>query len=154
MQRAWRIAGAVFAVLFAVWAHQSWQLSLQDALGPGPGFFPFFLSLIGVALAVVLIVRAPPTVEDGSGEALPLLPAGDALRKISFTFLALVVVTALLDVVGYPIAMAAFCVFLLYVLGARNWWVIVTFSLAASFGVEALFADLLKVPLPVGLIEF
>ena len=150
MQRAWRIAGAAFAAVCAFWAYESWQLSLQDALGPGPGFFPFCLSLAGVLLSVMLILQGRPAAASGSEEEQPLLPPGDALRKVILVLVALIAVTALLDVIGYRIAVAIFSAFLLYTLGARSWWVIVAFALAAGFGVHALFSDLLKVPLPVG----
>ena len=154
MQRAWRIAGGVFAVLSAFWAYESWQLSLSDTLGPGPGFFPFCLSLIGLALAVTLIVKSSPITDADSGEGHASLPSGDALRRVSLVLLALIAVTGLLDVIGYQLAVAAFSVFLLYVLGARSWWVMITFAVVAGFGVHALFSDLLKVPLPAGLFEF
>jgi hypothetical protein len=45
---------------------------------------------------------------------------------------------------------AAFCLVVLPALGARNVFVIILFAAAASFGVHALFSDLLKVSLPVG----
>lgn len=154
MQRAWKIAGGGFAVLFAFWAYESWQLSFQDALGPGPGFFPFCLSLIGAALGIALIFQNPYSSADAPAEKNALLPPGDALRKVVLVLASLIAVTALLDVVGYRMAVAAFCVFLLYVLGTRNWWVIGVFALAASFGIDELFSDLLKVPLPVGLFDF
>ena len=40
--------------LFTIW--QSLLLSLTDRLGPGPGFFPFWLALIGALLAVALLI--------------------------------------------------------------------------------------------------
>ena len=149
MQRAWKIAGAAFAVVCAYWAYESWQLSLQDALGPGPGFFPFCLSLAGVLLSVMLILQGRPAAT-GTDEEQALLPPGDALRKVILVLVALSAVTALLDVIGYRIAVTIFSAVLLYLLGARSWWVIVVFALASGFGVHALFSDLLKVPLPVG----
>lgn len=151
MKRAWSIAGAAFAMIFAVWAQQSWQLSLSDTLGPGPGFFPFCLSIAGILLAVAIIVqslRSSPNVADADWR---LLPRGVALLRLVLMLLALGVATALLDVLGYRVTLAVFCLFLLRVLGARNWWIIGVFALAASFGVSALFSDLLKVPLPAGL---
>ena len=54
---------------------------------------------------------------------------------------------------GFQIVMAAFCVVVLRVLGARSWWVIIVFAVAASIGVHAVFSDLLKVPLPGGVLE-
>ena len=153
MQRAWKIAGGAFAVLFAVWAYESWQLSFQDALGPGPGFFPFCLSIIGVALGIALIFQNAHASEPVSAADGALLPAGDAMRKVILVLVGLIAVTALLDVVGYRMAVGTFCIFLLYILGARNWWVIIAFALVASFGIDELFSDLLKVPLPGGLFE-
>ena len=154
MRRAWQIAAAVFAVLFAVWAQQSWQLSLQDSLGPGPGFFPFVLSIAGVALAVTLIVKPLPRAESDADTDVLLIPERDALWRVLIMLAALIVATAALDIVGYRIAMGVFCVVLLRVLGARNWWVIVIFAIAASVGAYALFSDVLKVPLPEGLLDF
>ena len=153
MQRAWKIAGGAFAVLFAFWAYESWQLSFRDALGPGPGFFPFCLSLMGVALGIVLIFKNPYSSGNTPANESALSPPRDALRKVGLVLAGLVAVTALLDVVGYRMAVGVFCIFLLYVLGARTWWVIIAFALAASFGVDELFSDLLKVPLPGGLFE-
>ena len=47
--------GAMLAFcLFALW--QSLLLSLTDRLGPGPGFFPFWLALIGIFIVLVVLV--------------------------------------------------------------------------------------------------
>ncbi|MGH8631671.1 MAG: tripartite tricarboxylate transporter TctB family protein [Burkholderiales bacterium] len=154
MKRAWQIAAAVFAVLFVLWAQQSWRLSLRDTLGPGPGFFPFWLSVIGAALAIVLIAQTRRSADPAPADAAPLLPEDEALGRVLKVLAGLAAATALLDVLGYRIAVAAFCVFLLRALGSRNWWVVGVFAAAASFGVHAVFSDLLKVPLPAGLLGF
>src|SRR5688572_2377835 len=57
IRRGWRVASVGFLVLFVGALVQSWALSLRDALGPGPGFFPFWLSVIGSVLAVTLFVQ-------------------------------------------------------------------------------------------------
>ncbi len=154
MQRAWQFAGTAFAVLFAFWAHQSWQLSLTDALGPGPGFFPFWLSIIGCGLALALIVsaRRQRGVADLSESSIDW-PRGPVLLQILVVLGALAAVAALLERLGFQIVMAAFCVVVLRVLGARSWWVIIVCAVAASIGVHAVFSDLLKVPLPGGVLE-
>ena len=144
-------------MLFALWAHQSWRLSLTDALGPGPGFFPFWLSLIGVALSIALIARtrrnpaahAPAALTGGDS----VLPRGAALRQILIILGALAGVALLLETLGFRLVMAVFCLLVLPALGARNWLVIAIFAAAASIGVNAVFSDLLKVPLPVGVFE-
>ena len=154
MQRAWRIAAALFAALFALWAQQSWQLSLRDTLGPGPGFFPFCLSLGGLALSIALIVRPPLFGPAAAGDETPLVPRGNAAYRVAMVVVCLIAATALLDVFGYRLAMAAFCIVLLRAIGTRTWWIILVFAAAASIGVDAVFSDMLKVPLPRGVFGF
>ena len=57
MKRGWQAAVAVLLLVFAFFAFESLRLSLRDALGPGPGFFPFWLSLVGAALTVAILVE-------------------------------------------------------------------------------------------------
>ena len=152
MKRGWQCTGTAFAILFAAWAQQAWSLSLTDALGPGPGFFPFVLALLGVALSVALALRAGHLSGSDAAEAQNLLPGRSALRSVLIVAAALAVVTVALEPLGYRLTLAAFCLVLLPTLGARNIFVVGIFAAVASFGVYALFSDLLKVPLPVGLL--
>ncbi len=152
MKRAWQCTGTAFAILFAAWAQQSWMLSLTDALGPGPGFFPFVLSLAGVALAMALALRAGSVEHDSAPPLQPLFPRGRALRTVLVVLAALCAVAILLEPLGFRLSVAAFCLALLPALGARNRVVVAVFIAAASFGVYGLFADVLKVPLPIGLL--
>lgn len=55
MKRGWQVATVALLVLFALFAYESLQLSLHDALGPGPGFFPFWLSVLGGILGALLV---------------------------------------------------------------------------------------------------
>ena len=155
MKRGWQCTGAVFAALFALWAQQAWQLPLTDVLGPGPGFFPFYLAVLGVGLAVALMLQAGKVTASGDPAQPhePLLPRGAALRSVTLLFAALVGVALLLEPLGFRLTVALFCLLLLPTLGAHNRLVIAVFAAAASFGVYALFSDLLKVPLPVGLLD-
>jgi putative tricarboxylic transport membrane protein len=154
MKRGWQCTGTVFAILFAIWAQQAWQLSLTDALGPGPGFFPFVLALLGVVLSVVVVVQAGSAVAASAPSGEPLVPRGAALRSVLILLGALVGVAFLLEPLGFRLTIAIFCLVLLPALGARNRYVIGAFAAAASFGVYLLFSDLLKVPLPTGLLDF
>jgi putative tricarboxylic transport membrane protein len=152
MKRGWQCTGAAFAVLFAAWAQQSWSLSLTDALGPGPGFFPFVLALLGVVLSVALVLRTGRAAGSDIASEGNLLPSRRALRSVLIVAAALAGVALALEPLGYRLTLAAFCLVLLPALGARNVFVVGVFAAAASFGVYALFSDLLKVPLPVGLL--
>lgn len=143
MKRGWQAALAVFLLVFAFFAFESLRLSLRDALGPGPGFFPFWLSVIGGVLAVVLLVQAARGTLEFESQTLAF-----ELRPIALVLGGLAVATAALEVAGFRPAMLALLPYLLLVLGARNWFAIAAVSLAGSFGVYHVFSGLLKVPLP------
>ena len=143
MKRGWQAAVAVLLAVFAFFAFESLQLSLRDALGPGAGFFPFWLSLAGGGLGLVLLVQLHLGRADIESEALKF-----ELRPVVLVLGGLVVATAVLEWLGFRLAMLGLLVYLLLILGARNWLAIGVFSLAGSFGVYHLFSALLKVPLP------
>ena len=52
------ITGTVFLLLAAFIAVESLKLRYYTALGPGPGFFPFWLSLILAGLSIIMLVQA------------------------------------------------------------------------------------------------
>ena len=137
----------VFCV-FAIW--QSLLLPLTDRLGPGPGFFPFWLSLFGVALAVALLVTTFREAADPSDSGARILPHGPgAARWLAIVGL-LAAVTLVMDYVGFRLAMLVFNAALVIALGDRRWWVIALFSILGSFGVYYVFTTWLDVLLPVG----
>jgi putative tricarboxylic transport membrane protein len=132
--------------LFFAWL--SWQLSLSDRLGPGPGFFPFWLGVIGAALCVMLLVGALR--ERGGKEGEPLLPRGAGAGRVLAILAAVAAAAALLDPLGYRLASLLFLGVLTPVLGARSPLVIGAVALVGSFGVYLVFNDWLDVLLPVG----
>lgn len=143
MKRGWQAAIAVLLLVFAFFAVESLRLSLRDALGPGPGFFPFWLSVAGGLIGVALLIQ----VQRGTVEfETPVLKF--ELRPVGQVLAGVVLATALLELAGFRIAMLALLVYLLLVLGARNWIAITLFAVTGSFGVYHLFSGLLKVPLP------
>lgn len=141
--RGWQAAVAVLLAVFAFFAIESLQLSLRDALGPGAGFFPFWLSVAGGVLALILLVQVARGRVDFETPTLKL-----EVRPVALVFAGLVVATALLEAIGFRLAMLVLLPYLLFVLGVRNWLAMGVFSLAGSFGVYHVFSGLLKVPLP------
>jgi putative tricarboxylic transport membrane protein len=149
MKRGWQAALAVLLVVFAFFAFESLRLSLRDALGPGPGFFPFWLSVVGGLLGLVLLVQAARGTLEFETPTLKF-----ELRPVALVLAGLIVATAALEAIGFRLAMVVLLPYLLFVLGVRNWLAMGIFSLAGSFGVYHLFSGLLKVPLPVGIFNF
>jgi len=144
--------GAMLAFcLFALW--QSLLLSLTDRLGPGPGFFPFWLALIGIVLSIALIVsvwREPRPPADGPVEEIRILPHGWGARRWFAIVGLLAAVTIAMEFVGFRLAMLVFNASLVIALGERRWWLIAVFAVLGSFGVYYLFTTWLDVLLPTG----
>lgn len=158
MKFGWLVATGLFLCLFAfalwlgVWGSaplNSRPLPLRDALGPGPGFFPMWLAIIGLALGAALLVevsRQPA----GPADAPALMPEGGALVRVVGVLLLLGGAALALDPLGFRITAFGFTLLALLALGARSPIVIVPFVLAASIGVFHVFYHWLKVPLPIG----
>ena len=152
MKRGWQVASVALVATFAFFAFESFQLSLRDALGPGPGFFPFWLGMLGVVLAAILLTQLHLDRVDLGIEALVFDRAG--VRNAVLVLVGLIVATALLEVVGFRLSMLLLIPYLLVILGVRNWVAIGICAVAGSFGVFHVFFDLLKVPLSAGIFGF
>lgn len=149
MKRTYQITGAVFLVFSAFVAYESWVgLRFYTSLGPGPGFFPFWLSIIQGGLGATMIYHATFTRSD------PMAPDFFASRKGYLKdvaiILALVASIFFMDKLGFRLTMLAFYLFLLFALGRVNLIATVLVALAGSFGVYHVFVQWLKVPLPIG----
>ncbi len=149
MKRGWQLASLSLLALFiyAIWL--SVQLPLSDELGPGPGFFPLWLGIIGVVLGIVLIVEVTRAPEDGPSVA-ELIPDGAAFFRIGAIVALLALVTFGFEPLGYRITALVFSIAVLLALGARSPVAIGLFAICASFGVFHAFYYWLKVPLPIG----
>src|SRR5687768_13961264 len=133
MKRGWQVATVALLVLFAFFAYESLQLSLRDTLGPGPGFFPFWLSVLGGLLGLMLLIQVKLGRADLGAEALSFDRAG--VRSVVLIVVGLVAATALLDLAGFRLSMLVFNAYVLVALGVRNWLVVAVFAGAGSFGV-------------------
>jgi putative tricarboxylic transport membrane protein len=141
--------------LFALW--QSLLLSLTDRLGPGPGFFPFWLALIGAVLAVALLFttfREPVEPAEPVDAAVRIMPHGAGGKRWLAIVALLAAVTVVMEYTGFRLAMLVFNVALVVALGERRWWIIAVFAVLGSYGVYYVFTTWLDVLLPVGQIGF
>jgi putative tricarboxylic transport membrane protein len=144
--RAWQVAAVALLALFGFFVFESLRLSLTDALGPGPGFFPFWLGVLGAALSVILILQLRVRPAELGTDSIAFDRAGT--RNVLLVLGGLIAASAMLELAGFRLAMLALIAYVLAVLGVRRWAAIVLFALAGSFGVYYVFYDLLKVPLP------
>jgi putative tricarboxylic transport membrane protein len=155
LKAGWQIACLCLLGIFVPALVTSLGYSLTDALGPGPGFFPFWLSLIGAVLsaAILLQVTLAGTDEDSGISPAPdssLVPARQVALQAIGVLIGLAAAAALFEPLGYRLTMLPFIVGLLLALGARSPIAISVTALAGSFGVFHVFYHWLKVPLPIG----
>jgi putative tricarboxylic transport membrane protein len=145
VRRARLVACVSLLGLFLAALVTSLDYSLTDALGPGPGFFPFWLSLIGAVLTVAMLIE-----DARSQDVTSILPNRQALLQGGAILAALTVAAALLEPLGFRLTMLLFIAGLLLALGARSPSAILLTAAAGSFGVFHVFYYWLKVPLPIG----
>ena len=147
MRRGRIIACVCLAAIFLAALVTSLGYSLIDALGPGPGFFPFWLSLIGAVLTALTLIE---TLRDRSLVGGDILPGRQAVLQGAVVLVALAAAAVLFEPLGFRLTMLFFIAGLLFALGARSPSAILLTSMAGSFGVFHVFLYWLKVPLPVG----
>jgi putative tricarboxylic transport membrane protein len=151
VRRAWQVACVFLLGVFVAALITSLAYSLTDILGPGPGFFPFWLSLIGIALTGAMLLHL------GRGSILSddlvtVLPSLQAALQAGAVLVALTAAAALIEPLGFRLTMLLFIVGLLIALGARSVLAVALCAVAGSFGVFHVFYYWLKVPLPIGML--
>ena len=149
MKRAWQIACIAFLALSIFMIVLSFEYPYHDKLGPGPGFFPVWLSVITGALSLALFFQTTWG-KSATDATAGHFPERQGFVRIMVIMVALVACLALLDPLGFRISLFLFLLFLPFGLGMRNWWVILIFAVAGSFGIFHVFYYWLKVPLPMG----
>lgn len=152
MKRSYQITALVLVGFATFVARESLRLRFYTPLGPGPGFFPFFLALILGALGVVMGLQAT------FGRAEPT-PADFFASRAGYLKMASVMVTigaiaGLLEPLGFRLTMLGATLYILWAFGRPSVFVTAIVSLAGSFGVFHMFVRWLSVPLPVGVLGF
>ncbi len=152
MKRPYQIAGVVFLLMAAFIAWESLELKFYTYIGPGPGFFPFWLAMVLGVLAVLMILQATFRRPDPMPADFFASRAG--YLRVGAIVLALTATTALMDILGFQLTMLGTIIFLLFALGRPSLIVTLLVSVAGSFGCFYLFDRWMKVPLPTGFFGF
>ena len=155
-------APVLLLVLAAATIWNSLDLGYWTPLGPGPGLLPLWLAVLLGALSAIWLVQqirgaGPSPAEDGEPVArVASLPeeTDEPVKPgvVIAIVVSLVVLTAMLEVLGFQLSMLLFLVFHLKVLGRRRWLLTLVLSALGSFGIYTLFAQVLSVNLPVSAI--
>ncbi len=146
MQRIHQGAALCFVAFSAFIMWESLALEYYTPLGPGSGFFPFWLGTVlgGLALAWLVQVSRPA----GRPAEGAFLPNRGGIFRILSLLIAVVIVAGVMNTLGFQVAMFAFLVFTLTVLGKQPIWLTALIAVAGSAGIYHLFSGYLDVQLP------
>ncbi|WP_183192912.1 tripartite tricarboxylate transporter TctB family protein [Brevibacillus nitrificans] len=134
-------------VISIVFLTQSFTYEYQDSVGPGPGYFPVWLSGILLVLSIIYILHCFRNKEVQSDEEPEkVLPQGDALKSFILCIGSMILFVVLFEYVGFVIAGTVFLYILLF--KAYRWYVSLGVSLGVSLLLFYLFGTLLGVDLP------
>jgi putative tricarboxylic transport membrane protein len=145
MQRIQQIAAVCFIALSGYVVVASIRMEYYTKLGPGPGFFPFWLGSIMGGLSIAWLIQLARL--SGKSKDSAFLPEKKGGYQILSILLALSA-TAVMDVIGFQLTMFLFMIFLLRVVGRTSLWTTLIIALVSSVGVFHLFGRYLDVQLP------
>ena len=139
------VAVATLALAFgAAAAFESAKLPFGTIHNPGPGFFPWWTSVVVVLLATILLIQALKL------RASTALDKSGRIAKVVALLVVLAAYTFLLDPLGYPICTFLLVLFMLRVLDPQRWTVALSMAALTAVGTYVVFAIWLSVPLPRG----
>ena len=152
MTRADVWIGLLLAVACLAVLWQATALPYFAPTGPGPGFFPLWLAVIGAGLAMLIAVNAQRTPGLAAG---PTEHGGRAgLLRIALATGGLVLTIALIPVLGLILAVLVYLLFLALAIERLSLPVGIGTSIGTMAFVYVVFARLLRVPFPTGPLGF
>ena len=140
-----RAVPLVLLVAAGVYLTLALRLPFGAAARPGAGFYPVFVAVFAIVVALAATASA---YRSAPGTAAIALEAASR-RRVVISVVALVVFCLALPWIGYPAAAFAFVTVILRYLGGR-WTTALLTGVLSSAGSYVLFAVLLDVPLPRG----
>jgi putative tricarboxylic transport membrane protein len=153
MHRKQQIAALCFLAFSSYLMWDSWNnMEYYTPLGPGAGFFPFWLGALLGGLGIIWLVQVSR--RTGNTEEGPSLPPRDGIVRILSIVLSVAAVSALMDLLGFQLAMFLFMVFMLMILGRQTIWMTLIIALVCSVGVYHVFGRYLDLQLPAASLSF
>ena len=145
--RADQIAGLMISLAGAYAGWETLKLPLGSLDNPGPGYMPLILSVLLFALGLI--------VASAGGKSQPLAEIRWPELRHAFAIFGTCVFAALaIEPLGYRLTVAVMLIFLVGVIEKKPPLAVILVSAGMAIGSYWLFATLLKVPLPPGLLGF
>jgi hypothetical protein len=151
MRRAEIVFTVLLAVGTAILLRESLRLPVAwTSIGPGSGFFPFWLSVLAAFQVLVLIVRSvrapvPP------GRAAPFIERESA-RPLLIVFLPIIAVIALLNYLGIYLGGALYLAGYMTFVGRHRWISVLLVSVLLPLALFFVFERWFLLPMPKGML--
>lgn len=152
MQRVYRIAGLALLALAAAVVYGALQLRYYTSLGPGPGFFSFWIGIVLGLLALVMIAQTFR--QSPEPLAWDFVPDRAGFIRIGLVLLSLLIAALFLERIGFFLTMLVVYMLLLRGLGGYRLLTTAVAAVLVSFGTYYVFVKWLNVPLPSGVLGF
>ena len=136
------VAGLLCGLFAVLWIATALGLPYMGQYAPGSGFLPLWLGVCLLVLSTVHVVsclRTPPAAV-----------AAGHWRKVVAVMLGLVICVAVIEPVGFVVAVGAYLLYLLRGVEREPWRTSVSVTIVVIAVLFALFRLWLKVPLPKG----
>jgi putative tricarboxylic transport membrane protein len=138
------IVAIVALALGAGALYESSKLPLGTVQSPGAGFFPWWLSVLFVLLALFLLLQALRSPLDTAAET------PGRMAKVVGLLIVLGAYVFLLEPLGYPVCTFLLVLFMLRAMETQQWPLALGMAAITAAGSYIVFAVWLSVPLPRG----
>ena len=136
----------IFFVLYSRW------VEIGTWTEPGPGFLPFYAGLTLVVMSIALLLGS---LAKKAWQVKPsFFPKPDSWKRVSATFLSLVVYNLLLTYLGFTLTTFLFLTFLVRFIFPQSWKRTFIVSVCGSLFARLLFINFLETQLPKGFFGF
>lgn len=152
MTRAHQITAVILMLISAYFAWESLSMNFYTSIGPGPGFFPLFISIALGLLSVLFLIGT--TVRPREPLPADFYASRAAYLHIGAVSLALIGTIFLMERLGFRITILLFYLFIFVSFGKVRPVLAILVAMAGSLGVYYIFVKWLMVPLPVGPLGF
>ena len=141
------VSGACLAVFGIYVIHGASKLSYTSEVGPGPGFFPFWVG-IGLVLfaASLMLANFSSSRSESRKESQSSKVAGGALSG----WLGLMVAIALFGWIGFGLSFVLLTIFYIAALDRRPAWLALGVGVGLAVAFHLIFVVALGVSLPAG----
>ena len=147
-----RVAALFFLAVGIFFTLYSRKVEVGTWTEPGPGFLPFYAGLTLVVMSIALLLGS---LAKKAWQAKPsFFPKPDSWKRVSATFLSLVVYNLLLTTLGFTLTTFLFLTFLVKFIFPQSWKRTFIVSICGSLFVRLLFINFLETQLPKGLFGF